>query len=184
MTGAAGADGPGDTECEGGEVDVTMFFEPFAPLFEFSRQMDRLLPASAAAARTYVPAADVVVTDDDISVYMDVPGFKMDDLELELRDDVLTVRGERALPYGTGQDGRVWHRIERGFGEFERVLRLPAGLDPDGVEAGLVDGVLEIRMPVPASRKPRRIEIGGRAADTIEEHATAHEEREREAVPA
>ena len=49
MTGAAGADGPGDTECEGGEVDVTMFFEPFAPLFEFSRQMDRLLPASAAA---------------------------------------------------------------------------------------------------------------------------------------
>lgn len=164
---------------------MTMFLEPFAPLFELSRQMDRVLPATGAATRSFVPAADVVVTEDDITVTMDVPGFKMDDLELELRDDVLTVRGERAFPYSAGENGRTWHRLERGFGKFERVLRVPAGLDADGIQASLVDGVMNIHIPMPASRKPRRIQIGGVGQQTIEQHVNgAAKSEEREAVPA
>ena len=54
-------------------------------------------------------------------------------------------------------------RIERGFGRFERSLRVPAGLDPDAVQASLSDGVLELRIPKPASLKPHRIPI--RAGD-------------------
>lgn len=165
---------------------MTMFFEPFAPLFEFSRQMDRLLPSTATATRAFVPAADIVATEDDITVTLDVPGFKMDDLDLELRDDVLTVRGERAVPYASGQDGRVWHRLERGFGKFERTLRVPTGLDADGISASLVDGVLTIHIPMPASRKPRRIQIGGREQGAIEGQVTetvAEEKREPAAVP-
>lgn len=161
---------------------MTMFTEPFAPLFEVSRQLDRMLDSTAGGTRSFVPGADVLATEDDITVTMDVPGVTMDDLELELHDDVLTVRGERSMPYTAGDDKRAWYRLERGFGKFERVLRVPAGLDPDAIEASLVDGVLNITLELPASRKPRRIRIGGRGQDVIEEHTTAKEERE--AVPA
>ena len=52
-------------------------------------------------------------------------------------------------------------RIERGFGRFERSLRVPRGLDPDAIEASLTDGVLHLRIPKPESLKPRKIEIKG-----------------------
>lgn len=151
---------------------MTLFLEPFAPLFELSRQM------TGEGTRSFVPAADVVVTDDDVTVVMDVPGLKADDVTIELREDVLTVRGERRLPYQTDeQDGKVWQRIERGFGQFERVLRLPTGLDPDAISASLSDGVLTLHIPKPEARKPRRIEIAtGQKTETIE--GTATDQRE------
>jgi HSP20 family protein len=151
---------------------MTMFLEPFAPLFELSRQV------AGNGVRSFVPAADVVVTDDDVTVVMDAPGLKVDDLSIELREDVLTVRGERPLPYETGeQQGKIWQRIERGFGTFERTLHLPTGLDPDAITASLSDGVLRLRIPKPQERKPRRIEIvTGQKAETIE--GTATDQRE------
>ena len=65
------------------------------------------------------------------------PGLRAEDLEIELENDVLTVRGERTFPYGeeNGQGRRAWRRIERGFGHFERSLRVPRGLKPDAIEA-------------------------------------------------
>lgn len=148
---------------------MTLFLEPFAPLFELSRQF------AGDGGRSFVPAADVVVTDDDVTVVMDVPGLKADDVTIELREDVLTVKGERAFPYATQTDGdqRVWQRLERGFGTFERVLRLPAGLDPDAITASMSDGVLTVHIPKPEARKPRRIEIAtGQEAETIQGTAT------------
>jgi HSP20 family protein len=151
---------------------MTLLFEPFAPLFELSRQL------AGDGVRSFVPAADVVVTDDDVTVVMDVPGLKTDDITIELREDVLTVKGERALPFADQEDDdqRVWQRLERGFGQFERVLRLPAGLDPDAITASMSDGVLTLHIPKPEARKPRKIQIApGRQADI---EGTATEQRE------
>jgi HSP20 family protein len=150
---------------------MTMLLEPFAPLFELSRQF-------VDGPRAFVPAADVVVTDDDVSVMLDLPGLKADDVEIEVREDVLTVKGERAFPYANETDGdqRVWQRLERGFGSFERVLRLPAGFDPDAITASMSDGVLTLRMPKPEPHKPRRIEIGTGREAAIE--GTTTEQRE------
>jgi HSP20 family protein len=135
---------------------MALMFEPFGSLFDF----DRLL-APAGAVRPFVPAADVVVTDEDVTVVMDVPGLKADELEVELVDDVLSVRGERRLPYAGEGDGqsRAWQRLERAFGRFERRLQVPKGLDPDKIEASLGDGVLTLRIPQPEARRPRRIQI-------------------------
>ena len=55
--------------------------------------------------------------------------------------------------------------IERSFGSFSRSLSLPDGVDPDGIDASFHNGVLEVRIPKPAERKPRRIEIGRGAAE-------------------
>ena len=148
---------------------MTMLMERFAPLFELQRDLNRFLAPGAAA---YLPAADVLASEEDVLVHMDVPGLTADNLEVELENDVLTVRGERAFPYGDergGTDGGyAWQLIERNFGKFERVLRVPAGLDPDTIEAAVTDGVLRLRIPKPEKLKPRRIQIGSPAGEQRE----------------
>ena len=124
------------------------------------RDLSQLLGARRVAE--FSPPADVLVDDDGVTVYMDVPGMRADTLDIELENDVLSIRGERPFPYEDRGDA-VIRRIERGFGRFERSLRVPAGLDPDSVQASLSDGVLELRIPKPESLKPHRIPI--RAGD-------------------
>jgi HSP20 family protein len=146
-----------------------MLMERFAPLFELQRDLNRFLAPGGAA---YVPAADVLASEDEVVVHMDVPGLSADELEIELENDVVTVRGERGFPYGNegngAEGGYAWQLIERGFGRFERVLRVPAGLDPDAVEATVADGVLTLRIPKPETLKPRRIQIAGAASEQRE----------------
>lgn len=90
---------------------------------------------------------------------MDVPGLRADQVEIELENDVLTVRGERRSPYSREDGAPAAQRIERGFGRFERSLRVPGGLDPDAIEASMADGVLTLRIPKPATPRAKRIEI-------------------------
>ena len=142
-----------------------MLTEPFSPLFELSRGVERLLPRSAYTGG-FLPLADVIVTDDDVTVMMDLPGLDADDLQIELQDDMLTVRGKRDFPHGSDGDGRTWQRIERGFGEFARTLQVPRGLDPGAIEASLDAGVLTLRIAKPEQLRPHRVRIG---AGTTEE---------------
>ena len=132
---------------------MAMVMEPIAP---WLRDLTRYM-VSAETAGPFIPPADVIVTDDQVTVHMDVPGVKRENLEIELENDVLTVRGERAYPYES--EKAAWQRVERGFGRFERDLRVPKGLNPDTVDASLADGVLTLHIPKPEPLKPRRIEI-------------------------
>jgi HSP20 family protein len=134
---------------------ATTLVEPFAP---WLRELGQVLNNQGTAG-AFVPPADVLIDDDGVTVYMDVPGLRSENLDIELENDILTVRGERPFPY-TRENGRGPVRtIERGFGRFERTLRVPRGLEPDSVEASLSDGVLTLRIPKPETMKPRRIEI-------------------------
>lgn len=148
---------------------MTMLFEPFAAL-------------GGTALRAFAPAADVVASEDDATVVMDLPGLTADALEIELVDDVLTVRGERAFPYAGDEQGRSWQHLERGFGRFERVLNVPKGLEEDSIQASMADGVLTLHIAKPESRKPRRIAIntGGEqpVLEQEEQEETAGQERE------
>ena len=160
------------------EVKPMPLFEPFAPLFELSREVDRRLTPSPSVA-SFAPPADVYVTEQDVTVTMDVPGLRADDLTIEVQEDLLTVRGERKLSTVMSADenqGRVWQRLERGFGRFERVLRVPQGLDPDRVTALVADGVLTLRIPRPETRRPRRIQISNDDGQRTLEGATLQPE--------
>jgi HSP20 family protein len=157
-------------------MSMPMFLEPFAPLFDLQRDFNRF---AGTGIRPFVPAADVLVTDEDVTVHMDVPGLSADNLEIELENDVLTIRGERPVPYapqtnGNGGTAWQWQHVERSFGRFERTLRVPAGLDPEAIEASVTDGVLTLRLPKPEALKPRRIQINAAGRETRElEGATA-----------
>ena len=134
---------------------MTMLTEPHAP---WLRDLNRLFTGEGAVT-SFIPPADVLVGGDGVTVYMDVPGLSADSLEIELDNDVLTVRGERPFPYSTNGGEAAVRRIERRFGRFERSLRVPRGLDPDSVQAELADGVLTLRIPKPEELKPHRVEV-------------------------
>src|SRR4051812_46494570 len=133
---------------------TTMVMEPMAP---WLRDLNRFV--SAGNQGQFTPPADVLVTDDEVRVLMDLPGVSAENLEIELENDILTIRGERPFPYGEGEGDRTWRRVERSFGRFERVLRVPRGLDPNAIEAELRDGVLTLRIPRPEPARPHRIQI-------------------------
>ena len=134
---------------------MTMITEPSAP---WLRDLNRLFTAEGAVAG-FVPPADVIVHDEGVTVYMDVPGLSPDSLEIEIENDVLTVRGERRPPAEVEDGGRTVRRVERRFGKFERSLRVPRGLDPDAIDASMADGVLILRIPKPETAKPHRVQI-------------------------
>jgi HSP20 family protein len=126
------------------------------PLAPWMRDLSRFMNTSGAAS-AFMPPADVLVSEDGVTVYVDVPGIKTEDLDIQLENDMLTVRGERRPPWESLEACTA--RIERSFGAFERTLRVTDGLDPDAIDATLSDGVLTLRLPQPAQPQPRRIQI-------------------------
>jgi HSP20 family protein len=148
---------------------MTMISEPFAP---WLRDLNRLFTAEGAGTG-FVPPADVIVHDDGVTVHMDVPGLNPESLEIEIENDVLTVRGERRPPAEIQDGERTVRRIERRFGRFERSLRVPRGLDPNAIDAAMADGVLTLRIPKPESAKPHRIQVkAGDAQGQLEQSPT------------
>jgi HSP20 family protein len=139
---------------------MTTLMEPLAP---WLRDLNRFFTPEAGVP-AFMPPADLVIAEDGVRVEMDVPGLTADQIEIELENEVLAVRGERPFPYPDDGSNTV-RRIERGFGRFERSLRVPQGLDPDSVQASLHDGVLTLWIPRPDSVKPRRVQIRPETAE-------------------
>jgi HSP20 family protein len=125
-----------------------------------------------AAARRWVPAMDLVETEDHLVLRADLPGMDRDDIEVEVKDGVLTVSGERKAEHQTQREG--YHRVERSFGRFSRSLRLPRGVDAGAVSASFDRGVLEVTVPKPAQPQATKVEIGeGKPAEAPAEAAPA-----------
>jgi HSP20 family protein len=108
--------------------------------------------------RRWVPAMDLVESDEHLVLRADLPGLGEDDVNIEIKDGVLTVSGERRAEHEDSAEG--FYRLERAFGSFSRSLSLPDGIDVDSVDADFTDGVLEVRIPKPEERKPHRVQIG------------------------
>ena len=142
-------------------------WEPVRELHTIQQEMNRLFntffdaPASGAAAggaRRWVPAMDLVETDDHFVLRADLPGLDERDVKIEVHENVLTLSGERSYEHEAKKDGL--YRLERGSGQFSRSLTLPDGVDPDAITASFEKGVLEVLVPKPEQRKPRRVRIG------------------------
>jgi HSP20 family protein len=139
-------------------------WDPIGELDSLQGDMNRLFDRFCEGrtpngmSRRWIPAMDLVETDDHLVLRGDLPGMTEDDIDIEIKDSVLTVSGERKAEHEDKGEG--YHRVERAFGRFSRSLSLPQGIDPDKVEAQFDKGVLEVRIPKPAEAKPTRVEIG------------------------
>lgn len=140
-------------------------WEPVRELTSLQSEMNRLFntffdtptAGNGAPSRRWVPAMDLVAHEDHFVLRADLPGLDQGDISIEVQDDVLTVAGERTPDHE--QSGTGFFRLERPSGAFSRTLTLPSGVDADAVVASFEKGVLEVRIPKPEQRKPRRVSI-------------------------
>lgn len=112
-------------------------------------------PSDLFAGQAYPP---LNIWEDEGNVYAEaeLPGLTMDDLEVLVTGNELSIKGERKPQTETNV---TFHRGERGVGAFRRVVRLPLGIDADRVQATLQDGVLTITLPKAEAARARKIEV-------------------------
>ena len=103
----------------------------------------------------FTPPADVEETDDAYLVDIELPGVRKDDLDIEIAGRRLSVRGERKEKERVG----ILRRRERTVGRFHYEVTLPGNVEDSDVVANLDGGVLTVRVPKPASERPRRIHV-------------------------
>jgi len=128
---------------------------PMRDLLRMQRRMDRFAPN--LMDEMWNPSCDVEETDTHYLMSFDLPGVKKDDINIDLRDDLLTVSGERneERDEKSGQK----YQSERFWGAFTRSFQIPAGVKPDQVEAHYADGVLRIAVPKVEAAKAPQIKI-------------------------
>jgi HSP20 family protein len=137
---------------------LLMGTDPFRELRRIQDELDRLSGVMAPAAAGSFPAVNLYAGQDGIAVVAELPGVEKDELEVEVHQDTLTLRGARAP---ATERPEAYHRRERRSGTFTRTLQLPYRIDPDRIEAQLENGVLRLSLPRPSEDKPRRIAVSG-----------------------
>ena len=134
---------------------------------------DFLTPVVTQLTRSaaFVPATDLTASDHDFVLTMDVPGLTTEEVSIELVDGYVVVRGERKRPELA--EGTSWLHSERTFGKFERLIKVPEGVDPDAITASIDSGVLSVIVPKPERPKPKTIAINAGSAQRELETAAA-----------
>lgn len=136
-----------------------LFENPFREFARLDKEMRRLLGGpSGLTEPAFTPSCDVEETDTHYLMSFDLPGVKKEDIKVDLRDNQLTVTGERKEERKT--DNKAVHRMERFYGSFARSFTLPTGVNPDQVEANYADGVLRIAIPKGEAARTSQIKIG------------------------
>jgi HSP20 family protein len=150
-----------------GSRDVSTYSRD--PFSVFRREMDQLFDefltpfggrgAVARGGRTAWPSIDVEETETAYTVAAELPGVDPKDVDLNLRDNILTISGEKTQEQKSEEGGRSW--TERSYGRFERSIPFEAEIDADRIEAGYRNGVLTVTLPknAQAREKSRKIDI-------------------------
>ena len=144
-------------------------WDPFQDLRSAQDEMAQMSPMLAHAlglhaqrrdndrATAWAPALDISERKDAYLVTVELPGVKLDDLEITLEDGLLTIQGERQFTSESSE--QQYHRVERSSGAFRRSITLPAHVMADAVEASMEDGVLRILVPKAEDAKAKRIQV-------------------------
>ena len=140
-------------------------WDPFRDLNLLQDRMNRLFEDAGrtwrtdepAATTTWSPSVDIFETEGEIVVKAELPGMDRKDIQLNLENNVLSLRGERKFTKETKDEN--YHRIERSYGVFSRTFSIPATVDEEKIRADYKDGVLKIFLPKKEQAKPKQIKI-------------------------
>ncbi|UCG30706.1 MAG: Hsp20/alpha crystallin family protein [candidate division WOR-3 bacterium] len=137
-------------------------WEPFRDMLSLRADMDRLF--SSLFGGTYeereglwAPIVDIEEDNDNITVKAEIPGMSKDDIKVSVQSNILTITGERKHESETKT--KTFHRVERSYGKFSRMITLPTDVDSDKVKANYKDGILSITLPKPEAVKPKQIDV-------------------------
>ncbi len=141
------------------------FGETFADLYSMKEQMDKLLKTSLDRSpvvgegqqRQWSPPADLYENEAEYILEIELPGVKMENLEVSSLPDQLRIRGRKETPVRVGEE-KIF-RLERAAGSFDRSFKFAAKVDPERVTATMVDGVLQIRLPKVTVQPSKKIPV-------------------------
>ena len=140
--------------------------DPFRELENLQKEMNRLFGVSAAGnpwEDTAVfrgqcsPAIDVYDSQDNFQVKADLPGMKKEEIEISLQDNNLTIKGEKKKDNEVKE--KDYYKTERFYGSFSRILRFPAAIDAEKIDARYENGVLTVTLPKKEEAKPKQIRV-------------------------
>jgi HSP20 family protein len=130
-------------------------YGPFSLMRRFSEEMDRAFDRMRGTERDYwSPAVEVRERNGNMEVTAELPGLNKDDVRVECTDEGLIIEGERKEERVENEAG--YHRTERSYGRFYRMIPLPAGAESDKARAEFKDGLLRVLVPVPENNRQRR----------------------------
>ncbi|MDR3710644.1 MAG: Hsp20/alpha crystallin family protein [Capsulimonadaceae bacterium] len=148
-------------------------FDPFEDLSRLQREMNRLFQDSvsgaggsrgqlreSAAAGIWAPAVDVAEDANEIVLKSELPGVKQEDLDIEVSNDTLTIRGEKKFEDEEKKGSYI--RIERAYGTFQRSFNLGVPIDQNQITASFKDGVLTVHLPKSEKIKPKKVLVNGK----------------------
>lgn len=140
-------------------------WNPWTTLPTLQDRINRLFEDAVPAAEgredvglfEWRPMVDTYEKDDAIMIKAELPGVKKDDISIDVNNGVLSIKGERKHEEDVNEDN--YYRKERFYGKFQRAFTLPDNADPDKIEAGFKDGVLEVKVPKTEQSKGKKVEI-------------------------
>lgn len=132
------------------------------PLTMLQQEVDRLFDGFSRSLadfspRTLMPSMDLAETDKEIELTAELPGMEEKDVQLNVVDNHLTIRGEKKNQ--REEKEKDYHLVERHYGSFTRTVELPPGVNPDSIKAVMSKGVLKVTVPKPAPAQTRKIEV-------------------------
>ncbi len=138
-------------------------WEPVREMMTLREAMDRLFddaftrPLNLRDGGWSAPAIDMYQTDDDVVVKIAIPGFKADDVQINVTGDVLTLRGE--MKHENEEKDKAWHIREQRWGSFERSITLPTDVKAEKASADFENGILTVTLPKAEEVKPKTITV-------------------------
>jgi HSP20 family protein len=129
-------------------------WDPFRDLLSLQERMNKLFEDSLVrstgklgeiAQSTWTPVVDILEKEDEIVLKAELPGVLLEDVDLQIKDDVLILKGERRFQKDTKKEN--YHRVERSYGIFSRSFTLPGIVDQAEISAKHKDGILEVKLP-------------------------------------
>jgi HSP20 family protein len=144
-------------------------WDPFRDVLALQNRMNSLFQdfnrgdngGDVMTTAAFVPPVDIYEDEHKITLKLEVPGMKESDLDIQLENNTLTVKGERKFENEEKEEN--FHRIERRYGSFFRSFTIPNTVNPETVKANYEAGVLRIELERRAEAKPKQIkvEVGG-----------------------
>jgi HSP20 family protein len=131
-------------------------FDPLRGFQLFEDAVTRLMN-EPRANRPWSPSVDIFETEDALTLKADLPEVKIEDIDVQVENQTLTLRGQRQFEKKENVKG--YHRIERSYGEFVRSFAVPSTVDTEKVQADYKNGVLTITLPKKEAAKPRQVKV-------------------------
>jgi len=141
-----------------GTLKTSAYWDPWRDIDTFSGNLGKLLQVFPEMMReTDYPPVNAYSNGDELLFAVEAPGLEIENLDITVKNDTLTIKGERALP--SLGEGASYRRQERGSGSFVRDFALPFRVDPDSVDAVYKNGILTVKAAKAQAERPRKISV-------------------------